>query len=151
DVFDGCRVHTVHQSVESLRITDAEIGEHVVAECVEDIWELADAADTLELGLECDDDLLLAAAACEVRSLSVVAVARPRVDERVGAVHVLHAGVEMNLLIAAIAQVALTGRVLVVREPDRDIDIDTADSVDRLLEGIEVDSHEIVDADPEEM
>ena len=101
--------------------------------------------------LQRDDDLLLAAAAREVRSLPVVAVAGPGVDERRRPVHVLLAGVEMHRLVRAVPLVAFAGRVLIVGEPRRHIDVDAADSVHRLLERLEIDTDEVVDADAEQM
>src|ERR1035438_3710450 len=76
---------------------------------------------------------------------------RAGIDERRRAVHVLHARFETYGLVPAIAQVALAGGVLVIREAGRDIDIDATDGVDSLLECVEVDSHEVGDANAEDV
>ena len=106
---------------------------------------------TLDLRLQRDDDLLLAAAPREVRPLPVVAVARSRVDERRRTVHVLHARLEPHGLVPAVAEIAFARRVLVVGECDGHVDVDAADRVDRLLERIEVNTDEVVHTDPEQM
>ena len=123
-------------AVERLGIADRQVREHVVAERIDHVRKLADAADALDLRLQRDDDLLLPAAAREVGSLAVVAMARPGVDQRSRTVHVLLARVEMNGLVSAVAEVAFAGRVLVVGESRGDVDVDAADGIHRLLERV---------------
>ncbi len=69
-----------------------EVGDHVVPEAVEEVGQVAEAAEAHHLLLERGDDQLLAAAAREVGALAVVVgVPRARELQRLGAVHVLAA------------------------------------------------------------
>ena len=103
--------------------------------------ELRDPRDEVrDVGLlaERRQDALLAVAAVEV----VRAVARPGVDEGLGAGHVLDPGGDVDPGVAA-----GVGRVAVVDDRHLDVDRHAADRVDDLLEAVEVDLDEVLDVE----
>ena len=149
DVDDGGGVDSLHQVVDRLDIVERHVGVDVSAQRVEQAGEITDATDGEHLRLDGGQDLLLALAAREVGALTVVPVPGSRVLEGGGAAHVLLTRFEADLRVGACVSVARG--VLGVDEADGDVDVDASHGVDALLEGGEVEPHEVVDGDAEKV
>ncbi len=117
-----------------------EVGADGVGQLVEQRRRLGDQVELDSLIAEGTQHLLLAQAAGEV----VVVVARARVLEGGGAVHMLQAGGEVD------AGVVVAGAgVLVVLNRGRNVDRHAAERVDDLDKALEVDFSKVVDRDTE--
>ena len=140
---DVARVDRARQPGELRQLRLRDVGPDRRLQGVDELRDPRDQVRDVGLLAERRQDPLLAGRAVEV---ALAAVARPGVDERLGAGHVLDAGRDVDP-----REPAGVGRVGLVDDRDLDVDRHAAHRVDDLLEAVEVDLDEVLDVEAVEV